>query len=100
MLSTGTLMRFNHGTDRGRANVTGQQSDEFLFRVSTWRNVALTAPYFHDGSAATLEDAIRTMSVVQLNRQLTDEEVHYIVAFLESLTGEQPQVVIPQLPAN
>lgn len=100
MLSLGTLMQFNHGEDRGRANVTGVDSDAFLFRVATWRNVSLTAPYFHDGSAATLEDAIRTMSSVQLKRELTDEEVHYIVAFLESLEGELPEVTIPLLPAD
>lgn len=100
MLSLGTLMQFNHGEDRGRANVTGVDSDAFLFRVATWRNVSLTAPYFHDGSAATLEDAIRTMSSVQLKRELTDEEVHYIVAFLESLEGDLLEVTIPLLPAD
>jgi cytochrome c peroxidase len=100
MLSTGTLMPFNHGEDRGRATVTGVESDEFLFRVSTWRNVSLTAPYFHDGSAATLEDAVRVMGSVQLNRDLTDEEVYYIVEFLNSLEGELPEVSIPQLPAD
>ncbi|MCC6615663.1 MAG: cytochrome-c peroxidase [Anaerolineae bacterium] len=100
MLSLGTLMQFNHGDDLGRATVTGVETDQFLFRVATWRNVALTAPYFHDGSAETLEDAVRVMGSVQLKRDLTDEEVHFIVAFLESLTGEQPEIVIPQLPVD
>ncbi len=100
MLSTGVLMPFRHGEDLGRATVTGAASDEFLFRVATWRNISLTGPYFHDGSAATLEDAVRTMASVQLARELTDEEVHYILAFLESLVGDQPQVVVPVLPAN
>lgn len=100
MLSTGTLMPFNHGDDTGLATVTGEESDEFLFRVSTWRNVSLTAPYFHDGNAATLEEAVQIMGSVQLNRELTEDEVFYIVAFLESLEGEQPEIVIPILPTD
>lgn len=100
MLSTGTLMPFNHGEDRGRATVTGVETDEFLFRVSTWRNVSLTAPYFHDGSAATLEDAVRVMGSVQLNRDLTEDEVFFIVAFLNSLEGDLPEITIPELPAR
>jgi len=100
MLSLGTLMPFRHGEDLGRATVTGETNDEFLFRVATWRNVELTAPYFHDGSAETLEDAIRIMGSVQLARELTEDEVHFIVAFLEALTGEQPEIVIPQLPVD
>jgi len=100
MLSTGTLMRFDHTDDLGLATVTGLEADEFMFRVASWRNLALTAPYFHDGSAATLEEAVGVMSSVQLNRQLTEEEVFYIVAFLESLVGEQPEVTIPVLPAD
>lgn len=100
MLSTGTLMPFNHGVDLGRATVTGEESDEFLFRVATLRNISLTAPYFHDGSATTLEDAVRIMGSVQLNRDLTDDEVYYILEFLNSLVGEAPEVTIPILPAN
>lgn len=100
MLSLGTLMRFNHGSDPGRMTVTGDEADDHMFRVPTLRNISLTAPYFHDGSAATLDEAIRTMASVQLNRELTDEEAYYIVAFLESLVGEMPQITIPQLPAD
>lgn len=100
MLSIGTLMPFTHGTDIGRAAVTGDPADEFLFRVSTLRNISLTAPYFHDGSAATLEEAVRTMAAVQLNRTLTDEEVYYLLEFLNSLVGEMPEIVVPILPAN
>ncbi|MBK8027635.1 MAG: cytochrome-c peroxidase [Chloroflexi bacterium] len=100
MLSIGTLMPFVHGEDRGLATVTGADADAFMFRVSTWRNVSLTAPYFHDGSAATLEEAVRIMGSVQLNRDLTDDEVKYILAFLESLEGQAPEVTIPLLPAD
>jgi len=59
-----------------------------VLRVPSLRNVAATAPYFHDGSAPTLTDAIRRMAIAQLNERLTDYEIEGIVAFLGSLTGE------------
>lgn len=92
---------FSHvegSSDRGRADVTGRPEDEYVFRIAPLRNVALTAPYFHDGSAATLHDAVSIMGLVQLNRSFTEEEVDALVAFLESLTGEIPLVTHPQLP--
>jgi len=58
-----------------------------LVRVPSLRNVAVTAPYFHDGSAATLEQAVRRMAWAQLDRTLTDEQIARIVAFLQTLTG-------------
>jgi len=58
-----------------------------ILRVPSLRNVAVTAPYFHDGSAPKLEIAVRKMGYAQLNRTLSDEQVHAIVAFLDSLTG-------------
>jgi cytochrome c peroxidase len=58
-----------------------------LLRVPSLRNVATTAPYFHDGSAATLADAVRAMGRAQLDRTLTDEQVASILAFLNTLTG-------------
>lgn len=76
--------------DLGRYNVTHQESDRHVFKVPTLRNVALTAPYFHDGTHATLEEAVRTMGRVQLGRDLDAEQVRLIVAFLRSLTGELP----------
>jgi cytochrome c peroxidase len=100
MLSSGLLMRFRHGEDTGRMTVTGDPADEFLFRVPTLRNLPLTSPYFHDGSVETIEEAISIMADVQLNKELTAEEVEAISAFLNSLVGEQPQVTIPILPAN
>jgi cytochrome c peroxidase len=57
--------------------------------------VELTAPYFHDGSAETLDRAVRVMAKFQLGRQLTDEQVDRIVSFLKALTGKQPQVNVP-----
>jgi cytochrome c peroxidase len=76
--------------DYGRFNVTGDERDRFRFKVPSLRNVALTAPYFHDGSAATLDDAVRTMARYQLGRTLSNEDLAAIVAFLNSLTGETP----------
>jgi cytochrome c peroxidase len=58
-----------------------------IVRVPSLRNVATTAPYFHDGSAATLDDAVRKMGLAQLNAKLTDQQVKAIVAYLQSLTG-------------
>jgi cytochrome c peroxidase len=58
-----------------------------VLRVPSLRNVAVTAPYFHDGSAATLEDAVRKMAAAQLDRKLSAEQVGSIVAFLRTLTG-------------
>jgi cytochrome c peroxidase len=74
--------------DYGRFNVTGDPKDMYMFKVPSLRNVALTAPYFHDGSAATLQEAVRMMAKYQLGRQLSDQEVELIVEFLKTLTGE------------
>ena len=75
--------------DYGRYNVTHNESDRYVFRVPSLRNVALTAPYFHDGSAATLTQAVQVMARYQLGRKLSDEQVREIIAFLSSLAGEQ-----------
>ncbi len=77
--------------DLGRFNVTHEENDRHRFKVPTLRNVALTSPYFHDGSAETLEEAVRTMAHVQLDRTLTDAQVADIVAFLTALNGELPE---------
>ncbi|KRR26545.1 cytochrome C peroxidase [Bradyrhizobium lablabi] len=61
--------------------------DPAILRVPSLRNVATTPPYFHDGSAPTLDDAVRKMGKAQLNTMLTDPQVTAIVAFLHSLTG-------------
>jgi cytochrome c peroxidase len=74
--------------DLGRFNVTGDPNDMYMFKVPSLRNVELTAPYFHDGSAATLPDAVRMMAKYQLGRHLADDEVESIVEFLKTLTGE------------
>jgi cytochrome c peroxidase len=74
--------------DWGRFNVTSRESDRFVFRVPSLRNVALSAPYFHDGSASTLETAVGVMAHYQLGRELDAKDTRLLVAFLRSLTGE------------
>lgn len=75
--------------DQGRFNVTGRDEDRHRFKVPSLRNVALTAPYFHDGSAATLDEAVRIMGRYQLGTDLTPRDIQSIVAFLSSLTSEE-----------
>lgn len=84
----------------GRAAVTGSDADRFMFKVPTLRNVALTYPYFHDGEAATLADAVDVMGRLQLGRTFTPQENSQIVAFLKTLTGEQPVIQLPALPPS
>lgn len=74
--------------DMGRFLVTHDSKDKFVFKVPSLRNIALTAPYFHDGSADTLEEAVKTMGLFQLGRHLNEDEIKQIVSFLETLTGE------------
>jgi cytochrome c peroxidase len=67
------------------------EANRFEFKVPSLRNVALTAPYFHDGSARSLDEAVRVMARYQLGRELTATELHRIVQFLETLTGKNPE---------
>lgn len=90
--------KYNLTKDLGRYEATKQDGDKNLWRVPTWRNVALTAPYFHNGSVATLDEAVRVMLKTQLNKTATDEQIGDIVAFLEGLTGEFPKMELPRLP--
>jgi cytochrome c peroxidase len=84
----------------GRAAVTGRDEDRFTFKVPTLRNVELTYPYFHDGAAATLEEAVQVMGRLQLGRTYDEQETARIVAFLRTLTGEQPSFPMPILPPS
>jgi len=81
--------------DLGRFTVTKDEADRYMYRVPMLRNVAKTAPYFHDGSVARLDDAVRVMADVQLGRTLPERDVADIVAFLESLTGTPPAHYAP-----
>jgi cytochrome c peroxidase len=73
--------------DRGRFEVTGREEDRQVFKVPSLRNIEKTAPYFHDGSVETLPEAIRIMAYHQLGKDVEDEEIQAIQAFLASLTG-------------
>ena len=74
--------------DLGRFNVTGQEKDRYVFKVPSLRNVELTSPYFHDGTAESLEQAINVMVKYQLGRSLKSEQINLIIQFLKTLTGE------------
>lgn len=84
----------------GRVAVTGNDADRFKFKVPTLRNVELTYPYFHDGGAQTLTEAVDVMGRLQLGREFTPEENDQIVAFLDTLTGDQPSFALPVLPPS
>lgn len=84
----------------GRSGVTGDDDDRFNFKVPTLRNVEMTYPYFHDGAADTLEEAVDTMGRLQLGKKFTKKENGQIVAFLKSLTGDQPSFTMPILPPS
>ena len=74
--------------DIGRAAITGNDAEKFFFKVPSLRNVAKTAPYFHDGQVPTLEEAVSIMAEVQLGKELQNDEVQDIVAFLNTMNGE------------
>lgn len=78
-------------SDLGRFNVTGNENDKYVFKVPGLRNVALTAPYFHDGSIATLDKVVSTMARYQLGISLDKQQRDYLVAFLNTLTGIFPE---------
>jgi len=80
--------------------VTGKDADRFKFKVPTLRNVEMTYPYFHDGAAQTLAEAVDIMGRLQLGKKFTPEENAKIVAFVKTLTGDQPQFLLPILPPS
>ena len=79
------------GKDTGRMKVTGNVVDKYSFKVPSLLNVEKTAPYYHDGSIATLEEAVKAMGKNQLAMDLTAEQVENIVVFLKALTGKLPE---------
>jgi len=84
----------------GRVGVTGKDADRFNFKVPTLRNVEMTYPYFHDGAANTLPEAVNTMARIQLGKTFTADENAKVVAFLKTLTGDQPNFKLPILPPS
>lgn len=91
---------YNLKEDLGRRNNAKTKAGPGLWRVPSLRNVALTAPYFHNGSVPTLKKAVKVMARVQLNREISDQQIERLVAFLESLTGEFIHQTIPELPES
>jgi cytochrome c peroxidase len=88
--------------DAGRFDVTGEEADRQVFKVPSLRNVEMTGPYFHDGSIASLDQAIRLMATHQLGVALSDEQVARIETFLGTLTGavDPDYIAAPELPES
>ena len=81
-----------HDKDLGRIGVTKNELDKHRFKTPTLRNIALTAPYFHDGSVESLLESVKMMAKYQNGDEMTDEDAEKIVLFLEALTGENPHM--------
>jgi cytochrome c peroxidase len=98
----GIANRYESSDDAGRYALTKNESDRFVFKVPTWRNVTRTAPYFHDGAVWDLKEAIRIMAWTQFGQKLTDDEIDAMAAFMQSLEGEIPRdaLTLPVLPAS
>lgn len=79
---------YDNQADQGMFLVTGDEDDRMFFKVAPLRNVALTAPYFHDGKIKTLEQAVRKMAKLQLDEKLTDQQVNDVTSFLKALTDK------------
>jgi len=90
--------KYELAKDLGRFEVTKNVRDRHMFRIPSLRNIALTAPYMHNGKVPNLEEAIRVMAKVQLDKELEDEQVKDLAAFLEGLTGRLPRQEVPRLP--
>jgi len=85
----GILQTYGDKEDSGRYDVTEDENDKFVFKVPMLRNVAITAPYFHDGKVETLEESVKIMGKIQLGKDLSKEDVYYIVKFLNTLTDKK-----------
>ena len=85
---------YENQSDQGMYTVTKDEDDRMFFKVAPLRNVALTAPYFHDGKIETLGEAVRKMGKLQLDEELTDQQVSDIVSFLKALTDKNREQYI------
>jgi len=92
--------RYGLADDIGRFYFSQIETDRRMWRVPTLRNIERTAPYFHNGSVKTLDEAVRVMAKTQVQHVLNDQDVADIVAFLRTLTGEFPAIGLPRLPAT
>lgn len=84
----GEANEYANKEDLGRYDVTKKEEDKYVFKVPSLRNIAITHPYFHDGKAATLADAVKQMAWLQIGDELSDQQVQSIVTFLGSLTDK------------
>jgi cytochrome c peroxidase len=84
--------------DLGRYKATHEESDKHMFIVQTLRNIAITAPYFNNGSVGDLGTAVLVMAKTELNKDLTKNQVDDILAFFQTLTGKFPKQVMPRTP--
>ena len=89
----GILNAYENTSDKGRIEVTKEDYDEFVFKVPSLRNIALTAPYFHDGTQKTLEETVQKMAWLQLGKKLTADETRDLSAFLRALSDKKRAVV-------
>ena len=96
--SSGYDKKYDLLADKGRFEATKDEADMNMWRVPSLRNIALTAPYFHNGSVKTLDEAVRVMAKAQLNLDISDKDAADVVAFLNSLSGEFPEISMPRLP--
>ena len=85
----GQANQYANKEDLGRFDVTKDEDDKYVFKVPSLRNIALTAPYFHDGQVETLAEAVKQMAWLQLDEELNERQVEPIVAFLGSLTDKE-----------
>ena len=85
---------YENQSDQGMYTLTKDEDDRMVFKVAPLRNVALTAPYFHDGKIKTLDEAVRKMGKLQLDEELTDQQVADIVSFLKALTDKNREQYI------
>ena len=84
-MKMGLINAYENTHDLGRFTVTNNPADKYVFKVPSLRNITKTAPYFHDGAVAELDEAVAQMAWMQLGRKLSDQEVSEIVAFLGAL---------------
>jgi cytochrome c peroxidase len=94
------VARYDLTVDQGYFETTGLEEDRLMFQVPTLRNVAITAPYFSQGSVPTRPEAVQVMAKTQLNRTLEPAELADLVVFMQALTGEFPAQTLPRLPES
>ncbi|TWU64580.1 cytochrome-c peroxidase [Crateriforma conspicua] len=92
--------KYDLETDRGRSKASGDDGDDHHFKVPTLRNITLTAPYLHNGQVPSLDEVCRLMAETQIGVELTDAEVADLVAFMNALQGEFPEITLPRLPVR